>query len=121
MTTRPQLTSADLVPTGQVVPTGQEQGTRGDTVAGMQQAGLPTSSVGTGTTGPAIPPASTGLGAGPTEPVPSFPPDYDVFANQQPSGLPPLPQGAVMRSRVEQSQNAVMHDLLARMDNVADG
>jgi hypothetical protein len=44
-----------------------------------------------------------------------------VFANQQPSGLPPIPQGAVMRSRVEQSQNAVMHDLLARMDNVAGG
>jgi hypothetical protein len=114
MTTRPQLTSADLVPTG------QEQGTRGDTVAGMQQAGLPTSSVGTGTTGPAIPPASTGLGAGPTEPVPSFPPDYDVFANQQPSGLPPIPQGAVARSRIEQSQNAVMHDLLRRMENVVE-
>lgn len=75
MTTRPQLTSQDLVPND------QPYGSRQQTLAGMQQAGLPASSTssagGSAPIAPGAPPPATAPPAG-------LPANFDVFAGRTP-------------------------------------
>lgn len=114
MTTRPQLTSQDLVPND------QPYGNRQETLAGMQQAGLPTEA---GVGGPAAAPTPSG-GPVPSPPPAGLPANFDVFAGRTPPEQPyasPPPAQDVFRARAEQGPNEVLRDVLTILPKYMEG
>ena len=114
MTTRPQLTSQDLVPNE------QPYGARQQTLAGMQQAGLPTSSESAGGPAPIAPGAPPPASAPPA----GLPANFDVFQGRTPAEQPyagaPSAQ-EVFRARAEASPNGVLREILSILPKYMEG
>ena len=116
MTTRPQLTSQDLVPND------QPYGARQETLAGLQQAGLPTSSEGVG--GPAVAAQQPAPQPVPSPPAAGLPANFDVFQGRTPPETPyasPPAAQDVFRARAEQSPNGVLRDILTILPKYMEG
>ncbi len=114
---RAATTSEDLVPTG------LPYGSRGQTVAKMQAANIPLSSVTAGGSE-----AQPGTATGPQTPPPAGPVNrqglqqFDVFANRQPTdGFAPTPRKEVLFEMVRQSPNRVMQAIFERIPGYKDG
>ena len=112
------------MPTSQdLVPTGQPQGARQDTVAAMQAADIPLSSEG-GPPAPVVP----GSPAGPS-PVAQAGPvprgglqGFDALANREPTaGFVATPQKEVLFERVRNSPNQVMQSIFSRIPGYKEG
>ena len=107
-----------------LVPKGLPQGSRQETEAAMQAAGLPLGSQGAAPEPIPAPPPAGPAGAPPvgaTVPARQQMQGFDVFADRAPNPVAPPSSRDVIFEQVRQSGNAVLQDIFARMPGFKEG